>query len=80
MSEFQQELVAIAKALRIKPFEASSWTASSTSAAEEAGKTQQNLMTIGEANFFIQEAVSNFMSKGRTQLRAGRDPDTHVEP
>jgi len=73
LSEFQQELVTIAKALKL---------IKRSVAAEQAGEQQQqnNRMTVGEANFFIQDAVSNFMRKGMTQLRARRDPDSQVEP
>lgn len=70
LSEFQQELVTIAKSLKIK-------LGMSTA---DGGLKQSPRMTIGEASFFIQDAVSSFMYKGMTQLGAGRDPESEVEP
>ena len=40
--------------------------------------TQQHHFTIGEANFFIKDAVSSFMQKGMQQLQAGMNPATEV--
>lgn len=79
MLEFQQEFVVIVKVLRIKLFEVLLWIVSFIFVVEEVGKIQQNLMIIGEVNFFIQEVVSNFMSKGRIQFWVGRDLDIYVE-
>jgi hypothetical protein len=63
LSEFQQELVTIAKSLKIK---------FGMSTTEERLK-QSPRMTIGEASFFIQDAVRNFMycTKASSNLRQG---------
>jgi phospholipase C len=69
LSEFQQELVTLASSLKNR---------FNMPPTPNRVSTQAHHFTIGEANFFIKDAVSSFMQKGMQQLQAGMDPATEV--
>lgn len=76
LSEFQEELVVLAKSLRRK---LGDWATSeaSSKAEEEANPSG---MSVGEANFYVRDAVGSFMRRARSQLTAGRHPDSEAAP
>ena len=69
LSEFQQELVTLASSLKNR---------FNMPPTPNRATAQPHHFTIGEANFFIKDAVSSFMQKGMQQLQAGMDPATEV--
>lgn len=72
LSLFQEELLLLAKSLRRK--------LGMGDTANEKSQDQTSALNIGEANFYIQDAVSSFMRRGKAQLQAGLDPNSQVHP
>ncbi len=68
LTEFQSDLVNLASALN----GARGHKTTSTSASDSQ-------LTVGEANFFVETAVSRFLQAGRAQLKSGADPESLVK-
>jgi phospholipase C len=68
LTEFQSDLVNLASALN----GARGHKTTTTSASDSQ-------LTVGEANFFVETAVSRFLQAGRAQLKTGADPESLVK-
>ncbi len=69
LTEFQSDLVNLASALNGARGQK---TTTTTSASDSQ-------LTVGEANFFVETAVSRFLQAGRAQLKSGADPESLVK-
>ncbi len=67
LTEFQSDLVNLASALN------------GARAHKTTTSASDSQLTVGEANFFVETAVSRFLQAGRAQLKTGADPESLVK-
>jgi len=67
LTEFQSDLVNLASALNGARDQKTTTSASDSQ------------LTVGEANFFVETAVSRFLQAGRAQLKTGADRESLVK-
>lgn len=66
LTEFQSDLVNLASALN-------------GARGHKTTSASNSQLTVGEANFFVETAVSRFLQAGRAQLKTGADPESLVK-